>query len=173
MSNNRDDIDRARAEMSDDDRREFDKGVGFAHHYGMGPRGLKAKKFLGESQVEPPTHEVVDVDYSERIIIGEKARGVSTYEMGRGSELMEYDLGLWGKDGAGWMAYQTVRGYNRVGEYGLTWVGWLEKYSQYVKGESEGEGTPIFQQTIVEELTMADTHIRAQRTWFEDAEGRG
>ena len=110
-------------------------------------------RFLGGGPVEP-----TDVDYSERIIMGEKARGVSTYEMGRGSELME----------GGWMAYQTVMGYGRVGEYGLTWVGWLEKYSQYVKGEGEreGEGTPIFQQTIVEELTMA--HARAQKTWFGD-----
>ena len=126
-------------------------------------------RFLGGGPVEPP---VVDVDYSaadQRIIMlhGEKARGVSTYEMGRGSEqgdkaheLME----------VGWMAYQTMMDYGRVGEYGLTWVGWLEKYSQYVKGEGEreGEGTPIFQQTIVEELTMAHTHIRAQRAWFGD-----
>ena len=164
MSNNRDDIHRARAEMSDDDRREFDKGVGFAHHYGMGPRGLKAlaKKFLGESQVELPTHEVVvDVDAADQRIImlhGEKARGVSTYEMGRGPELME----------VGWLTYQTVMGYNRVGEYGLTWVGWLEKYSSYAKreGEGEGEGTPIFQQTIVEELMRADADDRAQGTWL-------
>ena len=154
--------------MSDDDRREFDKGVGFAHHYGMGPRGLKslAKKFLGESQVEPPTHEVVvdvvdvvDVDYSaadQRIIMlhGEKARGVS-----------------W----VGWMGYQAVMGYGRVGEYGLTWVGWLEKYSSYAKreGEGESEGTPIFQQTIVEELMRADADARAQGTWFEDEPGEG
>lgn len=79
---------------------------------------------------------------------------------------MDYDLGLWGKDGAGWMAYQTVIGYNRVGEYGFTWVGWLEKYSSYAK--REGEGTPIFQQTIVEELMRADADARAQKTWFGD-----
>ena len=119
------------------------------------------KKFLGESQVEPPTHEVVevvevvDVDYSaadQRIIMlhGEKARGVSTYEMGRGSELMEY---------------------------GLTWVGWLEKYSSYAKREvereveREGGGTPILQQTIVEELMRADADARAQKTWFGDEPG--
>ena len=87
-------------------------------------------RFLGGGPVEPP-----DVDYSERIIMGEKARGVSTYEMGRGSELMEY---------------------GRVGEYGLTWVGWLEKYSSYAKGEGGGEGTPIFQQTLADELTYRD-----------------
>ena len=52
-------------------------------------------------------------------------------------------------------------------EYGLTWVGWLEKYSQYDKGE--GEATPIFQQTVVEELTMANA--KAQGTWLEDEDG--
>ena len=93
-------------------------------------------RFLGGGPVEPP-----DVDYSERIIMlhGEKARGVSTYEMGRGPGLMDY---------------------------GLTWVGWLEKYSSYAK--REGEGTPIFQQTIVEELMRADADARAQGTWLED-----
>ena len=96
-------------------------------------------RFLGGGPVEPP-----DVHYSERIIMGEKARGVSTYEMGRGSELMEY---------------------------GLTWVGWLEKYSSYAKREGGGEGTPIFQQTIVEELMRADADARAQKTWFEDEPG--
>ena len=93
-------------------------------------------RFLGGGPVEPP-----DVDAADHIM-GEKARGVSTYEMGRGSELMEY---------------------------GLTWVGWLEKYSQYDKGE--GEGTPIFQQTIVEELMRADADARAQKTWFGDEPG--
>ena len=125
-------------------------------------------RFLGGGPVEPP-----DVDYSaadQRIIMGEKARGVSTY---RGPELMDYDLGLWGKDGAGWMAYQTGIGYNRVGEYGLTWVGWLEKYSSYAKREGEGEATPIFQQTIVEELMRADADARAQETWFGDEPGEG
>ena len=43
-------------------------------------------------------------------------------------------------------------------EEGLTWVGWLEKYSSYAKreGEREGEGTPIFQQTLSDELTYRD-----------------
>ena len=86
-------------------------------------------RFLGGGPVEPP-----DVDAADQRIImlhGEKARGASTYEMGRGSELMDY---------------------------GLTWVGWLEKYSQYDKGEGEreGEGTPIFQQTLSDELTYRD-----------------